>query len=143
MGTTWSNLLQEVNNLDGDLRYASISMSSFNRIHREYYKQYVIKSPGDNFSRCGTCAIFRDLLRIHTKDTAGHMIIANASLRHLTLQKAHRNNYYKDRILSKYAPNEVLYIIHDNLNYGKTTLLVFVLKSKCVDKYKRFPILRG
>ena len=119
VGTTWSNLLQEVDNLDGDLGYAPISMSSFSRIHRQHYKQYVIKSPGDNFSRCGTCAAFKDLLRIHTKGTAGHMIIANASLRHLTLQEAHRNNYYKDRIMSKYAPNEVLCIIHDKMDYGK------------------------
>ena len=140
VGTTWCNLLQEVNNLDGDLGYTPISTSTFSRLHRQHYKQYVIKSPGDNFSRCGTCAAFKDLLRIHTKNTAGHLAISNASLRHLTLQEAHRNSYYKDRILSKYAPNEVLCIIHDKMDYGKTALPVFAHKNKRVDKYERFPI---
>ena len=140
VGTTWSNLLAEVNNLDKDLGYTPVSMSSFSRLHRQHFKQYVVKSPGDNFSRCGTCASFKDLLRIHTKNTPGHLAISNASQRHLALQEAHRNSYYKDRILSKYSPQEVLCIIHDKMDYGKTALPIFAHKNKRVDKYERFPI---
>ena len=140
VGTTWTNLLEEVNDLDKDLGYAPVSMSNLSRLHRQHFKQYVIKSPGDNFSRCGTCAAFKDLLRIHTKGTSGYLAISKASNRHLSLQESHRNNYYKDRILSKYSPNEVLCIIHDKMDYGKTTLPVFAHKNKRVDKYERFPI---
>ena len=82
---TWCNLLQEVNNLDIDIGYTPRSMSIFSRLHRQHYKHYVIKRPGDNFSRCGTCATFKNLLRIHKKNTIGHLAISNASLRHLTL----------------------------------------------------------
>ena len=56
------------------------------------------------------------------------------------MQESHRKNYYKDRILSKYSPKEVLCIIHDKIDYGKTTLLVFAHKNKRVEKYERFPI---
>jgi hypothetical protein len=62
VGTTWTNLFGEVNDLDKDLGYAPVSMANFSRLHRQQFKQYVIKSPGDNFSRCGTCAAFKDLL---------------------------------------------------------------------------------
>ena len=86
-GTTWCNLLQKVNNLDGGLGYTPISMSTFSRLHRQHYKQYVIKSPGDKFLRCGTCAAFKDLLQIHTQNTFGHLAISNASLRHLTCRR--------------------------------------------------------
>ena len=140
VGTTWTNLLGEVNDLDKDLGYAPVSMANFSRLHRQQFKQYVIKSPGDNFSRCGTCAAFKDLLRIHTKGTSGYLAISKASHRHLALQEAHKNNYYKDRILSKYSPKEVLCIIHDKMDYGKTALPVFAHKNKRVDKYERFPI---
>ena len=139
VGTTWSNLLQNVN-LDGVLGYTPISISSFSRLHWQYYKQYVIKSLGDNFSRCRTCATFKNLLRKHTKNTTSHLAISKASLRHLTLQDYHRNSYYIDKILSKYAPNKVFCIIHDKRDYGKMALLVFMQKNKRVDKYKQFSI---
>ena len=39
-----------------------------------------------------------------------------------------------------YSPNEVLCIIHDKMDYGKTTLHVFAHKNKRVDIYKHFRI---
>ena len=33
VGTTWSNLLQEMKDLKGDLVYTPIFVSSFNRLH--------------------------------------------------------------------------------------------------------------
>ena len=137
------NLVQhvaEVNDLDIDLGITPIPMSSFSRLHRQHFKQYIMKSPSDNFSHFGTCIAFKNLLQIHTKNIDGHLAISKASLCYLALQESHRNNYYKDRILSKYSPNEVLCIIHDKMDYGKTTIHIFMHKNKHVDKYKRFSI---
>ena len=114
--TMWSNPLQEVNNLDGDLGYFPISILNFSHLHQQHYKQYVIKNLGDNFLHCGTCATFKDLLQIHTKNTVGHLAILNASICRLTLQETNISNYYKGRTLSKYAPNKLFCIIHDKMD---------------------------
>lgn len=62
VGKTWSNLLEEVNELDNDLGYTPISMSNFNLLHCQHFKYYVINSYGNNFYHCGTYASFKDLL---------------------------------------------------------------------------------
>ena len=117
-----------------------VSMSSFNRLRRQNFKQYVLKSPSDNFSHFGTSATFKDLMRIHTKNSDGPLAILKARIWHLALHESHRNKYYKDRILSKYSPKDVLCIIHDKMDDGKTMLHVFAHKNKRVDKYEWFPI---
>lgn len=111
------------------LDYAFVFMSNFSHLHSQHFKQYVIKSHGDKFLRCEICAVFKDLLWIHTKNIVSHLAILKASLWHLTLQESYGNNYYKDRILSKCSSKEVVCIIHDKMDYGKKCFMFLRTKT--------------
>ena len=67
-----------------------------------------------------------------TKSYAAHQLIY---FKHVNMQEAHRNNYYTFRALSISRPLEVLTVIHDKMNYAKTTSLCFVNRIKATDGF--------
>ena len=118
----------------------SISSSNLSRIRRTHFTEYVIKSRGDSFARCGTCDELKKLRDVHTSGTPEYLKVQARFEKHLFAQEAARNAYYGSRALSCYYPSRFLSIMHDKMDHSKTASPCFARKNKNTDGFMKLPI---
>lgn len=60
---------------------------------------------------------------------------------HLHSAFSHRDLYYLNRFMSKTMPCEILTIMHDKMDYSKTTFSSISHNVKNLDGLKKFPLV--
>ena len=117
-----------------------ISISTLSKIRNNYFKHYVKKRVGDNFARCEKCDSLAAIILQHVKGTAAHTGFSKQLEKHQTQQESARSAYRCMRALSIEHPREVLTIIHDKMDHGKTASPCFASKNKDTDMFTKLPL---
>ena len=109
-------------------------------IKNQQFAEYILKRPGDKFTRCRTCEKYKGLRDAHPIGTESHSRHQTKYIEHVNNQEAHRQDYYKNRVLSIMRSTEVLTVIHDKMDHAKTTCPCYARKIKATDGLFKFSV---
>ena len=102
----------------------AIFLSKLSVIKNQQFAKYILKQPGDKFTRCTACDKYKGLRDAHLIGIESHIIHQRKYIEHVNNQEAHRQNYYKNRALSIMRPTNVITVIHEKVDHA-TTLFMY------------------
>lgn len=83
-----------------------------------------------NFSKCSKCKYYKDLIDMNIKRSGGRKNLKKELNKHDNHQDSCRNVYHAWHHESKVNPQEVLQIMHDEMDTNKTTIPCLLLATK-------------
>ena len=136
----WKEKLPEINDVNSLLQLQPIFASGLSRIRRSSFPEYSPKPWGDSFARCVQCDRFKQLRSACTPHSRAQEMWSKKLKVHLEGQRAHRELYYANRMMSEKYPEKVLTIIHNKMDHSKTASPHYSHKNKGTDSYMKLPI---
>ena len=118
-----------------------ISLSKLNVNKNQLFAEHIFKRFGDKFARCTSYEKYKGLQNTHLIGSESHTIHQIKYIEHVNNQDAHRQNYYKNRVLFIMRPVEVLTVIHDKMKHAKTACPCYAHKIKVMDGLFKLPVI--
>ena len=75
-----------------------------------------------------------------TRDSGAYDVCQKRLDMYITGQRVHRELYYANRFLSEQESEKYVIIIHNKMDYSKTSFPHFSHKSKHMDSFMKLPI---
>jgi hypothetical protein len=129
----WKESILELNTVNSAFGFKDVSISNLNKIMKLNFPEYDVKKPRDNFARCSTCDRLHSFQRTVVAGSQVAMLWAQKLKLHLQSAMAHWELYFANRYRSRLFPGECVTIMHDKMDYAKTTSLVFSHKTMQLD----------
>ena len=117
-----------------------VSQFSGRKIWKKFFSDFVVRSAGDNFTRCGRCEKLLSVQNARPPRSPSWLQANDRYVAHLREQECSRSEYYCSRALSHHYPEKVLSIMHDKMDHSKTASPCFANKTKVKERFAKLPL---